>query len=115
MGDAFGQVLGQGVQPLGAQQGDEVFVGKEFFEALHHQQQALVRVLGVSSLIDALETTQDGNYVFVRGALPEDELNAVLGRLSGAMELAGALDRRRPRHAPDAADADDAADSDEGP
>ncbi len=46
MGDAFGQVLGQGIQPLGAQQGDEVFIGKEFLQALHHQQQALVCMLG---------------------------------------------------------------------
>lgn len=70
----------------------------------------LVRALGVSGLIGALQTTQDGNYVLVRGALPEGELNAVLGRLSGAMELAGALERRR------AGDSGAGAlDSDEGP
>ncbi|MET0342556.1 MAG: hypothetical protein ABW252_16240 [Polyangiales bacterium] len=72
----------------------------------------LVRALGVAGLIGALSTTQDGNYVFVRGALPADELNAVLGRLTGAMELAGALDRRR---GAGAEDGPDALDSDEGP
>lgn len=46
-GDALGQVLGQGVQAFGAQQVDEVLVGKELFEDLHHQEQPLVGVLGL--------------------------------------------------------------------
>ena len=44
--DPLGQVLGQGAQALGSQQVHKVLVGKELFEALHHQQQALVRMLG---------------------------------------------------------------------
>jgi hypothetical protein len=46
VGDAFGQVLGQGIQLLGAQQGNKVLVGKQFLQALNYQQQTLVCVLG---------------------------------------------------------------------
>jgi hypothetical protein len=42
----LGQVLGQGVQALGAQQVHKVLVSEQLLPALHHQQQALVGVLG---------------------------------------------------------------------
>jgi len=48
----------------------------------------LVRLLGVSALLSQLKTTQDGSFVFVRGAIAESELNAMLKRLEGARDLA---------------------------
>ena len=54
--DALGQVLGQGVQAFGAQQVHKVLVGEQFLEALHHQEQPLVGMLG--TLLGMLETFQ---------------------------------------------------------
>ena len=45
--NALSQVLGQGVQPFGAQQVHKVLVGEQLFQALDDQQQALVGVFGL--------------------------------------------------------------------
>ncbi len=66
--DALSQVLGQGVQALGAQQVHEVLVGKQFFETLHNQEQALVRVLRLEDhLALALHFASVGAHQAVTG------------------------------------------------
>ena len=49
MGDAFGQVLGQCVQPLGAQQVDEVLVGEHASHCRPHEGQVLLHQIGFRS------------------------------------------------------------------
>ena len=49
----------------------------------------LVRILGVGKVVGRLRPSADGNYVFVRGDIPEEELNELLHRLQGALNLAG--------------------------
>ena len=55
----------------------------------------LVRMLGVAELVSQLAASRDGNYVLVRGSLPESELNAALARLQGAFDMAQQLGRAR--------------------
>jgi hypothetical protein len=50
----------------------------------------LVRLLGVGKLVGSLRPSSDGNYVVVRGDIPEEELQQTLSRLHDAMNLAGA-------------------------
>ena len=56
----------------------------------------LVRMIGVADLVSQLATSQDGNYVLVRGNLPESDLNAALTRLQGAFDMAQQLGGARP-------------------
>jgi hypothetical protein len=51
----------------------------------------LVRILGVSKLIGSLHPSSDANYVVLRGDVPEEELNQLLHRLQGAMNLTGSV------------------------
>lgn len=57
----------------------------------------LVRILGVGKLISSLRPSTDGNYVFVRADVAEEELNQLLHRLQGALDLAGGLSSAGPQ------------------
>jgi len=48
----------------------------------------VVRMLGASGVLSALRVGSEGRYVTVRGDVPEQELNALLGRLEGAFDFA---------------------------
>lgn len=49
----------------------------------------MVRILGVARLLETLRVASDGSHVFVRAAIPEQELNPLLHRLQSVLDIAG--------------------------
>lgn len=54
----------------------------------------LVRILGLGKAIASLRAASDGNYVIVRGALPEEELAQLIQRTQGALSVTSGLGGR---------------------
>jgi hypothetical protein len=51
----------------------------------------LVRMLGISPLLEGLKTSEDGNFVVVRGNIDEAAVSGLFSRLEGASERADAV------------------------
>lgn len=49
----------------------------------------MVRILGVARLVESLRVGREDDRVFVRAAIPQQELNPLLHRLRGVLDIAG--------------------------